>query len=103
MRASRAPDELVERTVTAMAVEPYVGYDLRHSWWEVTADDGWRYPLHVLEYAPQVGDQLTVWLRGGVVLEAFRFNQGPILPGNGAGLEWGVDTSLSSPPLPGPW
>jgi hypothetical protein len=91
----RAANELVERTVTVTAVEPHAGEDLRHSWWEVTADDGWKYPLQVLEYAPQVGDQLTVWLRGGVVLEAFRFHQGPLVHRIDVGTEWGVDAEGS--------
>jgi hypothetical protein len=99
----RGPDELIERTVTVRQVEPHAGYDLRHSWWEVAADDGWTYPLQVLEYAPQVGDQLTVWLRGGVVLEAFRFNQGPVVQRIGANPGSGADVTRRSPPGAGAW
>jgi hypothetical protein len=99
----KAPDELIERIVSVTAVKPHARYDLRHSWWEVTADDGWSYPLQALECAPQIGDQLTVWLRGGVVLEAFRFNQGPIVHRIDVGTGWRPDAEGSSPRGEVPW
>jgi hypothetical protein len=73
------PDEIFERTVTVTAVKPHPWQDPRHSWWEVSASDGWAYELEMLDYEPRVGDQLTVWLRGGAMLMAFRFNDGPII------------------------
>ena len=93
----RAPDEIIERTVIVTAVEPHAGHDLRQSWWEVSTDDGWTYPIVLLEYAPLIGDRLTVWLRGGAVLEAFRFNNGPTIRRISAGVGWGTDAAFSSP------